>query len=164
MCNYCEKKGHVKDECYKFHGRPQEVHRGYGEQWKGQVNLSRSKELSQSKEELGSQESSSTMGLDKQDIEKLKAFLKTLGTSSTNPGVCSFAQSCMSIASCGYNASSYNQPSSWIMDSGATDHITFSSSSLSNYTSCSSSRKIITTVGSSITMAGIGDNYLSSSP
>lgn len=68
----------------------------------------------------------------------------------------------MSLPSCGHSASNYSQPASWIIDSGATNHMTFSSKSFSNYTPCSSSWKIITVA--SITVAGICDIYLSSSP
>ena len=44
VCNCCKKKGHVRDECYKLDGRPQDSDRGYGRQTKGQANLSQSKE------------------------------------------------------------------------------------------------------------------------
>ena len=163
MCNYCKKKGHVKDECYNLHDRPEEADHGYGGQQKGQVNLSQSKELPQSKEEFGSQKSSSTLRLDTQDIKRLKAFLETLRTSSTNLGGCSFVQLDMSLASHGYSASNSNQPTSWIIiiDFDATDHMTFSSISFSTCTPCSSSWKIITADGSPITVAGVSAILLS---
>ncbi|KAG8488224.1 hypothetical protein CXB51_018059 [Gossypium anomalum] len=47
--------------------------------------------------------------------------------------------------------------SSWVIDSGATDHMTHSSQKFVSYTPCSSSRKITIANGSVITVAGQGD-------
>jgi len=69
----------------------------------------------------------------------------------------------MSLTSHGLSALDYNQPTSWIIDFGAIDHMTFSSKSLSPYTPCSSSRKIIIANGSSIIVTKIGDIHLSPS-
>ena len=45
---------------------------------------------------------------------------------------------------------------SWILDSGATDHMTFNSKHFTKYNPCPSNRKVQTTDGSMLTVAGVG--------
>lgn len=48
----------------------------------------------------------------------------------------------------------------WILDSGATDHMTPSSKQFSTYSPCPSNKKIVTADGTLVTVAGIGDIQL----
>lgn len=52
---------------------------------------------------------------------------------------------------------------SWIIDSGAIDHMTHASNQSDTYTPCQSSRKITVTNGTTTTVAGIGDIYITPS-
>ena len=96
----------------------------------------------------------------KSEIEKLRALLGTLEKPS---GTCSLAHSGKFPISIGFNASERTFVNSWIIDSGATDHMTHSSHKFSTYTPCPSTRKIATADGSLITIAGIEDIKISPS-
>ena len=52
--------------------------------------------------------------------------------------------------------SSHDQSMSWILDSEATDHMTFDSNHFITYSPCASNRKVETADGSMLTVAGIG--------
>nr|KYP63418.1 hypothetical protein KK1_017987 [Cajanus cajan] len=51
-------------------------------------------------------------------------------------------------------------PSLWVLDSGATDHMTPSSKFFSTYFPCPSNKKIATADGTLITVAGIGNIHI----
>ena len=72
-------------------------------------------------------------------------------------GTCSLAYSGKHPFSFGLNASETPFKHSWIMDSGATDHMTHSSKFFSTYSPCPSNKKIATADGSLATVAGTGD-------
>jgi hypothetical protein len=57
----------------------------------------------------------------------------------------------------GFNVSETASRPSWIIDSGATDHMTPSSKQFSTYSPCPSNKKIATADGTLVTVAGIGD-------
>ena len=61
----------------------------------------------------------------------------------------------------GLNVSDEIFANSWVIDSGAIDHLTHSSCQFNNYNSCPSSRKIVTIDGSLITIVGVGDIQIS---
>ena len=65
--------------------------------------------------------------------------------------------------SIGLNVSDITFANSWVIDSGATGHMTHSPNIFSTYFSCSSNRKIATADGSLTTVAGIGDVKISPS-
>ena len=96
----------------------------------------------------------------KDEIEKLRTLLGALAKPS---GTCSLAHSGEFQFSLGLNVSDGTFKNSWVIDSGATDHMTHSSQNFSTYTPCPNSRKIATADGSLITVAGFGDIKINSS-
>jgi hypothetical protein len=70
---------------------------------------------------------------------------------------CSLAYSGAFLTSIGLNVSGKTFANSWVMDSGATNHMTHSPNGFTTYFQCPSSRKIATANGSLTTVAGVGD-------
>ena len=97
-----------------------------------------------------------------EEIEKLKNFLGTLEKPSA-AGTCSLAFSGISSSSYVANVSEKISPKMWVIDSGATDHMTSSYKFFSSYNPCSSHKKITIADGSITTVAGQGDIYISDS-
>ena len=91
--------------------------------------------------------------LKKEEIDKLRSFLNSLDKSSS---MCSLAQSGKYPTSYALSASNSPFSSSWIIDSGATDHMTHSPIRFTTYNPCPGNRKIVVADGSSVTVAGQG--------
>ena len=89
--------------------------------------------------------------LNQEDIDKLK---KILGSLEKPMGVCSLAHSVKFPFSQAFSVSGMSLSSSWIIDSGATDHMTLSSEKFSTYIPCPSNKKITIADGSLATVAG----------
>ena len=58
-------------------------------------------------------------------------------------GMCSLTLSSETLISLGLNASSNEFRNAWILDSGATDHMTHNPNQFKTYSSCPSNRKIV---------------------
>ncbi|CAJ2663478.1 unnamed protein product [Trifolium pratense] len=108
--------------------------------------------------------------LNQDEIKRLKSFLSELETPTTvttslaYSGMFPFPLSLgKSQFSVGFNASDkpYNQY--WILDSGATDHMTPLPTQFSTYSPCLSNKKISTADGTLLTVAGQGYIQISSS-
>ena len=89
FCTHCKKHRHTKERCWKLHGKPNRCSND-----KGQANVA----STQSNNEGGSQ--SSAFELNKEGIEKLNNFLKTLEKHSLT--------STSSLAFSGISSSSLN--------------------------------------------------------
>lgn len=59
-----------------------------------------------------------------------------------------------------FSASSQNHSSNWVIDSGAPDHMTYSTSAFKSYQTCTGSKKITVADGSVTTLASQGTNHL----
>nr|KYP44617.1 hypothetical protein KK1_033899 [Cajanus cajan] len=71
--------------------------------------------------------------------------------------MCSLTYSGKFPCSCGFNVSNTPFTHYWILDSGATDHMTPLPKHFSTYSPCPSNKKISTADGTLITTAGQGD-------
>ena len=92
------------------------------------------------------------------EISKLRSFLKTI-----QYGSCSLAQTGMCLNSKNFNASKTVGLSSWIVDSGATNHMTQDSTIFETYKPVSSNQKITVANGNSVSIAGQGDAKITTS-
>jgi hypothetical protein len=151
FCTYCKKRRHTKENCWKLHGKP-----GQSASDKGQAHVASI--VSDNQE--GSQ--SSPLDFNKEEIEKLRNFLGTMEKPSST-GKSKLALSGISSSSGVSNALEKISQKIWVIDSGATDHMTFSSKYFSSYSPCSSQRKITIADGSDTTVAGQGDIHINGS-
>ena len=72
-------------------------------------------------------------------------------------GICSLTLSSGTLISLGLNASSNGFRNAWILDSGATDHMTHNPNQFKTYSPCPSNRKIVVADRTTTIVAGIGD-------
>ena len=84
-----------------------------------------------------------------------------MGTLEKPSGTCSLALSGKFPISIGLKVSDETFFKSWVIDLGATNHMTHSLHQFKNYNPCPSSRKIGIIDGSLTTIAGIGDVQIS---
>ena len=126
----------------------------------GQQQKFRSKFQAYLTEQPKGDEDSEKGGFNSEEIEKLKNLLGSLEKSS---GACSLALSGKPLQPICMNASEKNYANSWIIDSGATDHMTHFSQFFHTYIPCPSNRKIVVANESLATVAGLGDVYVSPS-
>ena len=76
--------------------------------------------------------------------------------------MCSLTLSGETLISLGLNASSNEFRNAWILDSGATNHMTHNPNQFKNYLPCLNNMKIVVADGTTTTVAGIGDVQVTS--
>ena len=94
-----------------------------------------------------------------EEIKKLKEFLETL-VKLKNAGSSSLAFSGTSQAYA-LSVLQYTAQGTWVVDTGATDCMTHSSTEFISYRPCPNNKKIATADGTLITVVGKGDILLS---
>ena len=154
-CSYCKKSRHTRERSWKLHGKPPSrewIQRGEQSKTQGQANVATVQENATQLQEFS--------GFNREEIERLRSLISNLEKPS---GTCSLVYSGESSSFIGLNVSDTTFAKSWVMDSGATDHVTHSPSIFFTYFPCPSSRKIATANDSLITVAGIGDVKLNPS-
>lgn len=129
------KEGTQKENCWKLNGKPPRMGPGggyKGNQPKGQVHLT-------NVEEPGRETRSTEIGrFNSEDIERLRNFLNTLEKPS---GSCSFAQNGNTLNSYVLGATNKYISSTWVINSGATDHMTHFANWFTTYKPCPSNNK-----------------------
>ncbi|XP_022761888.1 uncharacterized protein LOC111307857 isoform X2 [Durio zibethinus] len=156
-CTYCKKPRHTRDRCWKLHGKPSTSSKEWG--YKGGQPRNQ-RQAHTTAMELNQEKFQEQGELDKKEIEKLRSLLGTLEKAT---GVCSLAHSSKDSGagkvsnSHGLNVSDKCIKSSWVIDSGATDHMTHSSQKFSTYTLCPGTKKITVADGSLTIVARLGD-------
>ncbi|PIN16938.1 hypothetical protein CDL12_10408 [Handroanthus impetiginosus] len=100
-CSYCKKLGHIKENCFKLHGKEQFLNRtgGFKGIQRSQANLTSPNTCEVPKCGID------TQPFNKEELERLRSFFDSF---SKNGSTCSLALN-----------------GSWIVDTGATDHKTF---------------------------------------
>ncbi|XP_078443282.1 ZIP metal ion transporter family isoform X1 [Wolffia australiana] len=112
VCNYCKKKGHMKDKCWKLHGKPPHIARAHMLQagdGSGNPNSQRCTPSLQDFQKM------------MQELQSIKSFINSgavIGSASlVNSGMKEIFHNIALLA---------KGPSiAWILDSGATDHMSF---------------------------------------
>ncbi|TXG47841.1 hypothetical protein EZV62_027135 [Acer yangbiense] len=162
VCTYYKKPYHTRDRCWRLHGKPsnlqnlQETNRtGTTRSNQGQAHIS----SSQPKGEI--EVSSDNVEFNREQIAKLKQMLENLDKLK-GLGNCSLASSGIVPTSFTLSVSNINRTTTWLVDSGATDHMTQSAHEFVTYSPCSSNKNIATADGTLVTVAGQGDVVLNS--
>ena len=108
-------------------------------------------------EQPKTEENSAIGEFNNEEMEKLRSLLGSLDKPT---GACSLALSGTPSFSFCINASSRVYDDSWVIDSGATNHMTSKSQLFHTYTPSPSNKKIAVANGSLATVVGFGDIYI----
>lgn len=155
-CDYCQRSDHSRDRCWKLHGKP--------DNWKDTRNYRRdSKGLQVTTDTaLRNGDNNFNFSIIKEQMEQLHQLLNTQSSNQSQP----IAQSLQSQSSTSFLAkkgtfitalsgiSEMTEP--WVIDSGATDHMTGCASIFSSYKPSPGNLKIKIADGSLATVAGTG--------
>ena len=128
MCTYCNISGHMVDTCYKKHGYPPHLHRG------GAINQYSmdDQEIEDNLQSLGQKEVSADGSSVTFTPEQHKALISLLQqTSQASPShttnqLVSFHKNGNSGIFCATLHAYSSNINSWVLNSGATDHVCFS--------------------------------------
>lgn len=133
-CTCCKRHSHTRETCWKLNGWPSNVNRNFSDRGANEGGQAHVASIHSSCE---GNPQNSISELNKEDIERLKNFLGSL-EKPTTAGTCLLAFSGISSSSCITNVSNKISPNAWVINSGATNHMTRSSKKFP----CSSHRKI----------------------
>ena len=133
-CDFCNKPRHTRETCWKIHGKPAN--------WKSSKQGEKNRSFPTANE-------ANSGHFNKEQIDQLLKLIKS-NSSSGIPSV--------SLAQTGRNPKAFSclNFSPWIIDSGASDHMTSSSHLFSTYFPCSGHEKIRIADGSFSPIAGKG--------
>lgn len=152
-CTFCKKPRHTIAKCWKLHGKPPKGG-PVRSSMQGQGYMANS----QSPEPRDS-EQREVQELKKSEIDRLRSFLGSLDK-KTDKGTCSLANTGNTSYSYSEQVSKIMHQNSWVLDSGASDHMTHFPRLFISYYPCLSSRKITMANGSLTTVAGQEDIFL----
>uniref|UniRef100_A0A2N9GQ49 Reverse transcriptase Ty1/copia-type domain-containing protein n=1 Tax=Fagus sylvatica TaxID=28930 RepID=A0A2N9GQ49_FAGSY len=136
-CDYCNKPRHTRETCWKIHGKP--------------ANWKSSKPGDRSGRAFPTANEAEVTSFTKEQMEHLLTLLKS-NSSSGIPSV--------SVAQTGNEPNALscclNSSAPWIIDSGASDHMTSSHNFFESYSPCSGIEKVRIADGSFSSIAGKG--------
>lgn len=138
-CDHCNKSRHTRETCWKLHGKPAN--------WKGSHEGKFTKNPTALEVESGP--------FSQEQISYIQKLLKPKSESLSAPSA--------SVAHTGsaFSCSFPNKSNPWIIDSGASDHMTCLSHLFHTYDPCSGHEKIRIADGSFAPIAGKGSIFLS---
>lgn len=148
-CEHCKRTGHTKETCWKLNGKPID--------WKPSPRITQD-----SKGNVATSESQMSLSnpFNKEQLGALQKMLNTTiqnALSSVGTSTATMAQG-NSLTTLGAEVQNIK---SWIVDSGASDHMTGDITQLENYKSCSAGTMVRIADGSSSAVAGIGSVFIS---
>lgn len=153
-CAHCKRSGHIKERCWKLHGKPSTKEWNNKERPNPQVNLVTGG---------GGGTSGHTQGISAAEFEKFRAFFNSLekpsGETSSSPHTLTLSGN-PSIPLC-LRTSEYPHPIQWILDSGATEHMTNCPQNFHNFQPCPKPKQVLTANSSIAQVKGQGNINLS---
>lgn len=120
-CEHCKIHGHTMDKCWKIHGYPSNVK---SNTWRKDEGTGSKANAAITEENTHVQEKNVDTKLTPEQYNQLMALLSKNSSGNTTPNSAHFA---------GKHCLYANKKSTWIIDSGASDHICYAISLFSNY-------------------------------
>ena len=152
-CTHCKKKRHTKETCRDIHGRPNKFGKILVTYEESDQEICQALTQAPNLHQL-----TDHLNYNLNELKHIKEVINSLRknnlTSIQQPVAMPSLGKCLHLKT--FFISSHDQSISWILDSGATDHMTFNSSHFITYSLCASNRKVQTAYGSMLTVASIG--------
>ena len=153
-CTYCKKSGHTKETCFKLHGKDKVLGRTGG--FKGisqrRANQTTSDSEIANEDPSVSQTKEEIPALSKSELERLRTLMDSFSKPS---GTCSLTMTGKNVSFLTFNSSGTEDL--WIIDSGATDHMTPHPSYFSSYSPLSGKHHITVANGTHTPVTGCGN-------
>ncbi|KZV23338.1 hypothetical protein F511_02239 [Dorcoceras hygrometricum] len=152
-CDHCHRPRHTKDKCWEIHGKPPN--------WQPRKKSDgRSIQAHPAQEQASSSHTSAPFTADQ--IEQIEKYCRLLREAAINPPSAPTLGSC-SLTQSGIANSALISRSSlpWIIDSGASDHMTGASHFFCSYAPCASDMTVKIADGSFSRVHGIGNIIVS---
>ena len=151
VCHYCKRVGHIKDKCWQLHPELKPPHFA-------KAHMMRSQQGEVSK--AGTEGIPSTLDFQKmmQEIQNLKSMINTSGTVI---GSTSMANSGKDELLTNLSMLTNDLTSAWILDSGATDHMTPLTDVFESYEKLTPGKHVQTADGTLLPVVGIGKMSIS---
>ena len=154
FCNYCKRRGHTKDKCWKLRGRPPQppylgqTHIVEGSDQQGSQNRTSSQAMVQEVQRLV-----------REEMQQLKNLLTSGGSvmgstslaGSGNLNLSNFLSDFLALS-----VSNNSIKEAWILDSGATDHMTPNKENFMRFNPIDKGRYVKTADGTLLPVMGIG--------
>ncbi|KAG6483737.1 hypothetical protein ZIOFF_060391 [Zingiber officinale] len=156
FCRHCKRTNHDSDFCWeKYPEKKPEKFKHNAKKAPNSSNITVQK--IENKETIGSSVPSTT-GLSSTDIVNLQHLLSRLQASSSasTPADSTPSQAHTGIRGLGLSVTGPSSYSPWVIDSGATDHMTNAANSFISYSLSSGQEKVIIADGTKATVAGKG--------
>ncbi|KAL2327646.1 hypothetical protein Fmac_021073 [Flemingia macrophylla] len=156
-CSYCRRSGHAKETCYKLHGKNNVLERmgnnkGSGQKW---VNHTTS-EQETTNQPITSVPSDIDMKAYKEELDRLKAMVESMSKPSGSCTMSMTGKNCL-------NTAGHLSQEIWILDSGATDHMTPFHMIFKSYVKQNKEQFITVVNGQGVPICGSGNIILESS-
>ncbi|KAJ9689184.1 hypothetical protein PVL29_014710 [Vitis rotundifolia] len=135
-CDFCNKPRHTRENCWKIHGKPAN--------WKGKTGDKPSRAIIPTTNEV------ETSPFTTEQMEHLLALLKSNSTSGTPNVSLSHTGNELYALSCRFKSTP------WIIDFGASDHMTNSSNMFESYSPCPRNKKVRIAYGNFSPITGKG--------
>lgn len=160
VCTYC-KKPHTREKCWKLHGKPSNFQIPKQSEQTTKNGPTKGQRQSHVTRMQPGEETTSFLDqaqFNREEIEKLNIFGNFRNfRKPASFGTCSLAFSSNRSQSFPLNVLNMPTSGSWIIDFGATNHITTSSHHFVSYSPCPINKKISTVDGTLIIVVGQGD-------
>jgi len=157
-CTYCKKPQHTRETCFKLHGKEAVLNKiGGFKNMKHQSYLSSKEPKERTKKGEPKPTETNLNQLNLEELDQLKALLRTFQDGAS----CSLVQQGKYLSYSSFSASKTNWNNMWILDLGATDHLTPNLHVFETYAPLETTRRITIANGISIPIAGKGKVHLS---
>jgi hypothetical protein len=151
-CDHCRRKGHTEDACFERNGFPSWWNKG--RQWSGGVQAASKR---QANHVTSVQDS---LVPDSRDLEEFNSKGRLCEGASYSKGPYKAESTLLATSSqgkeCHHARSTTSQSKPWIIDTGATNHMTGASDLFTTYTPCSGKDKVRVADGSMAPIVGRG--------
>lgn len=152
-CDHCRKLGHTKDTCWEIHGKPAD--------WKPKQGAKARGYRANSDHPKQGEKSTSGNTSNSEQLERIMEILSSLQNSDQLPNKASSSLAKKGNFLKAFTVSSSQSP--WIIDTGASDHMTDAYHLFTSYKPCSGNLKVKIADGSLSTVAGKGSVKISDS-
>ena len=143
ICSFCNRKGHTREKCWTLHGRPPHF----------EARPPARAHLVQSPRGVDGIQSIPALHTIMSEIQSLKS---TMNSSTTVMGSTSVANSGKNQLLTFISLFTKDLTEAWILDSGATDHMTSSEKSFETYEKIAPGKHVQTVDGTLLSVIGIG--------